>query len=179
LYPHQLSGGMSQRVGIAMAMMPRPQVLVVDEPTSALDAQLRSEVLRVIRTLSRDFGTAVLLISHDLGLVGEFCDRVVVMYAGRAIEVGGADDVLRHPSHPYSVALRDVSPNLDAEPRERLRTIPGAPPQAGQWPSGCVFEPRCPRRRDVCRAERPALEPREGRPVACFFPGEQDPEATS
>jgi oligopeptide/dipeptide ABC transporter ATP-binding protein len=157
LYPHQLSGGMAQRAALTMALMGQPRLLVVDEPTSALDAHLRVEVLQIIQRAARDEGSAVLLVSHDLALVSQFCDEVSVMYAGRVIEVGPARRVLEQPAHPYTRMLTSAAATVDAPPRRPLAVIPGAPPAAGQWPSGCVFEPRCPYRFDRCTVERPAL----------------------
>ncbi|HZV74886.1 MAG TPA: ABC transporter ATP-binding protein [Conexibacter sp.] len=167
LYPHQLSGGMSQRVGIAMALMPSPKVLVVDEPTSALDAQLRLDVLQLIRDLAKDTGTGVLLVSHDLGLVARFCDTVAVLYAGRIVEHGSAAAVMRAPRHPYAQALRQVVPKLTARRRELLPTIPGAPPAPGRWPSGCVFAPRCPLVEQICHEVEPPLAGPPDHPAAC------------
>jgi oligopeptide/dipeptide ABC transporter ATP-binding protein len=157
LHPHQLSGGMAQRVAIAMGMMPQPRLLVLDEPTSALDANVRVEVLKLFRTVAREEGTAVFLVSHDLGLVSHFCDAVAVMYAGRVVERGATETVLSSPEHPYTAALLECSATLGGTPHEPLPAIPGAPPAPGHWPSGCVFEPRCPLAFDRCRAERPAL----------------------
>jgi oligopeptide/dipeptide ABC transporter ATP-binding protein len=167
LYPHQLSGGMSQRVGIAMALMPRPRVLIVDEPTSALDANLRIEILALIRAIARDEGTAVVLVSHDLGLVARFCDAVAVLYAGTVVERGGAEAVIARPRHPYAVALRRVAPRLTAARRQPLATIPGAPPTAGELPPGCPFAPRCELAEPVCRELRPALAGPPEQPAAC------------
>jgi oligopeptide/dipeptide ABC transporter ATP-binding protein len=170
LYPHQLSGGMSQRMAIAMALMPRPSVIIADEPTSALDAHLRIEVLRLLRAAGREEGAGIVLVSHDLGLVSHFCDHVAVIYAGRVVERGRIDAVLSEPAHPYTVALLACSPALDAPPRRPLRAIGGAPPVPAAWPPGCVFEPRCPRAAERCRAEAPALATHDGRSAACHFP---------
>jgi oligopeptide/dipeptide ABC transporter ATP-binding protein len=169
LYPHELSGGMAQRMGIAMALMPRPEVVVTDEPTSALDAHLRIEVLRLLSALARDEGTAVLVVSHDLGLVSHFSTALTVMYAGRIVEQGATLDVLQNPQHPYTLALRECSTALDAEPRVPLRVISGSPPVPGAWPPGCVFSPRCPLVFDRCVDERPALRVRERRAAACHL----------
>ena len=169
LYPHQLSGGMSQRAAIAMALMPHPQVIIADEPTSALDAHLRIEVLEILRRLAKEQHSAVLIVSHDLGLVSNFCDSIAVMYAGRVVEHGPARAVLSVPQHPYTEALLTCSPALDAEPRAVLRVIGGAPPPPGTWPPGCVFQPRCPLAFDRCATERPALSTHGARSAACHL----------
>jgi oligopeptide/dipeptide ABC transporter ATP-binding protein len=168
-YPHQLSGGMSQRMAIAMALMPRPSVIIADEPTSALDAHLRIDVLSLLRSIGRDEGAGIILVSHDLGLVSHFCDTVTVVYAGRVVERGRIEVVLREPAHPYTVALLACSPALDAPPRQPLRAIGGTPPVPSAWPPGCVFEPRCPRAVDRCRVEPPELRDRSGRGAACHL----------
>jgi oligopeptide/dipeptide ABC transporter ATP-binding protein len=165
LYPHQLSGGMAQRVQIASALMVKPQVLIVDEPTSALDAGVRIEVLRILRDVTAQEGAGMLLVSHDLALVSHFCDRVVVLYAGRVLEAGRTAAVLTEPRHPYTRALVSCSPSPDTPPRRPLPMIGGAPPAPGEWPSGCVFRPRCPHAFDRCAEERPRLLP-TGRVVA-------------
>lgn len=162
LWPHELSGGMLQRVAIAAAMMPAPSVLVADEPTSALDAHLRLDVLRLLRDVSRDERTAVLLVSHDLGLVSHSCDEVVVMYAGRVVEAGPCAEVLDAPGHPYTRALLRCSLRLDLPPRTPLSTIEGAAPRIGEERVGCAFAPRCPVRIEACGSLRPAEAPAVG-----------------
>jgi oligopeptide/dipeptide ABC transporter ATP-binding protein len=169
LYPHQLSGGMSQRVGIVMALMPRPAVLVVDEPTSALDAQLRVEVLEMIRGAALDHDCAVVLISHDLSLVSHFCDDIVVLYAGHVLEQGPQSTVLADPRQPYTQALIACAPTLEADRGEPLPTIPGTAPAPGSWPTGCLFQPRCPLAFDRCERERPELRPIQQRLAACHI----------
>ena len=169
LYPHQLSGGMSQRVATAMALMPRPTLIVADEPTTALDAHLRVEVLDLLRRLAAEERSSVLLISHDLGLVSHFSDAIAVMYAGRIVELGPTASVLANPQHPYTAALLECSPALDAVPRELLPVIQGTPPPPGSWPPACVFEPRCPRAFEHCRQERPAMRSHQGRAAACHL----------
>jgi oligopeptide/dipeptide ABC transporter ATP-binding protein len=169
LFPHQLSGGMAQRVAIAMALMPHPRVVIADEPTSALDAHLRVDVLALLRRVAQEQGAAVLLVSHDLGLVSHFCDSITVMYAGRVVERGATRDVLGDPQHPYTAALLECSPALDADHRMALRVIRGAPPAPGGWAAGCVFEPRCPLAFDRCRDERPALRTEGERAAACHL----------
>jgi len=169
LYPHQLSGGMSQRIGIAMALMPNPLVLVADEPTSALDAHLRLEVLGLFKQVAREQGLGVVLVSHDLGLVGRFCDSITVIYAGRVVEQGHTGRLRSHPEHPYTTALLACSPTLDTPPRAPVAVIPGTPPTPGAWPPACVFEPRCPLAFDRCRVERPALRADGGHAAACHL----------
>jgi oligopeptide/dipeptide ABC transporter ATP-binding protein len=170
LYPFQLSGGMAQRVTIAMGMMPGPRLLVVDEPTSALDANVRLEVLRLFKRLAQEEGTAVILVSHDLGLVSHFCDTIAVMYAGRVVEHGPTRELVARPAHPYTVALLDASATLTARRRVPLRVLPGAPPRPGHWPAGCVFAPRCPHAQERCVAERPLPTADGSRGWACHFP---------
>jgi oligopeptide/dipeptide ABC transporter ATP-binding protein len=173
LYPHELSGGMAQRVVTAMGLMPRPRLLVLDEPTSALDANVRVEVLRLFSRLAAEEGTAVVLVSHDLGLVSHFCSTVSVIYAGRVVERGPTEAIVRRPAHPYTVALLDASATLMASRRVPLAAIGGAPPTPGRWPSGCVFAPRCPHARAQCRDERPDLTGASERQYACHFPRTQ------
>jgi oligopeptide/dipeptide ABC transporter ATP-binding protein len=160
---------MSQRAAIAMALMSRPSVLVADEPTTALDANLRLEVLSLLGLVARDFDTSVILVSHDLGLVSHVCDTVVVMYAGRILEEGPTQDVLRTPQHPYTAALLSSSTTLDATPRRRLSVIPGQPPEPTDWPAACVFEPRCRHRFDLCAARRPVLHVDGSHAAACHL----------
>jgi oligopeptide/dipeptide ABC transporter ATP-binding protein len=170
LYPHQLSGGMAQRVAIALALMPAPQLLIVDEPTSALDANVRVRVLELVRALAIEQNAAVVFVSHDLSLVGRFCDRLVVMYAGRIVEQGDTIDVMDAPRHPYTQALLGCAVTTEAIPRERLASIGGAPPAPEEWPAGCVFAPRCPHAWELCRAERPeTVEIVPGRSAACHL----------
>jgi oligopeptide/dipeptide ABC transporter ATP-binding protein len=170
LYPHQLSGGMAQRVTIALALMPAPRLLIVDEPTSALDANVRVRVLELVRELAVEQGTAVIFVSHDLSLVGRFCDQLVVMYAGRVVERGATAAVMGAPQHPYTQALLGCAVTTDAAPHTSLPAIGGTPPAPEEWPSGCVFAPRCPYVFERCRLERPALEEHEsGRGAACHL----------
>ena len=174
LYPHQLSGGMAQRVAIAMMMMPRPTVLIADEPTSALDAHIRVEVLSLLSSVARAENSAVVLVSHDLGLIGKFADRILVLYAGHIMEEGPTEAVLSRPLHPYTKALLDCSPSLAAKSRQPLQVIAGIPPYPGEWPTGCVFEPRCPLADERGRRERPALRRMDNRMVACHRAFELD-----
>ena len=154
-YPHQLSGGLKQRVMIAMAMAMKPRLLIADEPTTALDATIRAQILDLIRNLSESTGTAVLLITHDFGVVNEVADRVAVMYAGEIVEEGTREEILANPQHPYAQGLLKSIPRADARGR-RLEEIKGSVPRPGQWPTGCRFNTRCPHVFDRCRIEVPA-----------------------
>lgn len=168
LYPHELSGGMAQRAAIAMALMPQPRLVIADEPTSALDANLRLEVLRLLRDRALSQGAALMLVSHDLAAVSQFCDTVVVMYAGHIAERGPARSVAEGARHPYSARLFEASPSIAASPLEPLPTIPGTPPAPGNWPAGCVFQPRCPLAFKACEA-RPQLSATSEGDVACHL----------
>jgi peptide/nickel transport system ATP-binding protein len=166
-YPHELSGGMLQRAMIAMAIICRPSLLIADEPTTALDVTIAQQILRLLRRLQREQGFGVFFISHDLDLVSDFCDRVAVLYAGRVVETGGAEELLRRPRHPYTRALLEALPGR-AEPGAPLPTVPGTVPTELDNAPGCAFAPRCPLVIDVCRQERPALlEVGSGRTAAC------------
>ncbi|QTF08327.1 ABC transporter ATP-binding protein [Brenneria izadpanahii] len=155
MYPHEFSGGMRQRVMIAMALLCRPKLLIADEPTTALDVTVQAQIMTLLNELKREFNTAIIMITHDLGVVAGICDKVLVMYAGRTMEYGSARDVFYHPSHPYSIGLLNAVPRLDSED-EVLATIPGNPPNLLRLPKGCPFQPRCPYAMDVCH-EAPAL----------------------
>lgn len=168
LYPHSLSGGMLQRVVIGMAMACNPDVVVLDEPTTALDATVGAEVLALLKELQRDTGTAALLISHNLGLVADACDRIGVLYAGKLVEEGPAQELLTVPNHPYTVGLVRCIPTKAHHKRgRRLEAIPGQLPELGALTAGCPFAPRCPLATDVCRSTDPALTPLGERDVAC------------
>jgi oligopeptide/dipeptide ABC transporter ATP-binding protein len=168
-YPHELSGGMQQRVMLAMALASRPQLLVADEPTTALDVTIQAQVMELLKSLRQELGMAVLLITHNLGLVGDFADRLAVMYAGQIVEEGPTQEVLRRPRHPYTQALLAAVPRLGT-PGQRLAAIPGTVPSPGEWPSGCRFHPRCPIRRPECGERMPEMEGREaGHAVRCPF----------
>jgi peptide/nickel transport system ATP-binding protein len=155
-YPHQLSGGMRQRVMIAMALACEPALLVADEPTTALDVTIQAQILELLRALQERRRMGVLLITHDLGVVAEVCDRVVVMYAGRVVESGTVAEIFGDPRHPYTRGLLDSLPRLDA-PGTRLNPIPGTVPSASAWPAGCRFAPRCPRALERCHTVEPPL----------------------
>jgi oligopeptide transport system ATP-binding protein len=154
-YPHQFSGGMAQRVMIGMGISCAPSLLIADEPTTALDVTIQAQVLALIRRLARETGAAVLLVSHDLGVISQMCDRVIVMYAGRVVEAASIATVFRAPAHPYTQALIDCLPRLDGT--LRLGTIAGVMPGLTALPAGCRFHPRCPRAEPRCGAESPAL----------------------
>lgn len=154
-YPHQLSGGMRQRAMIAMALSCRPKLLIADEPTTALDVTIQAQILEVMNRLSREFGTAVIIITHNLGVVARYADRVNVMYAGRVIETASAVELYRNPKHPYTVGLLNSVPRLDETRKEKLIPIEGLPPDLAHLPPGCPFYPRCAWRVDKCREEYP------------------------
>jgi oligopeptide transport system ATP-binding protein len=154
-YPHQFSGGMRQRVMIAMALLCEPEVLFADEPTTALDVTIQAQILELIAELQKSFGTAVVLVTHDLGVVAGTTDRVAVMYAGRIVEEGPTAEVFASPKHPYTLGLLESLPRIDAAPMGSLAAIPGLPPDLGHLPSGCPFHPRCSRVLDRCRMEYP------------------------
>ncbi|ADB48551.1 ABC transporter ATP-binding protein [Conexibacter woesei] len=168
-YPHEFSGGMRQRVMIAMAMCADPAVLICDEPTTALDVTTQARIMDLLDRLVEDHGTAVMLITHDLGVAAGFCDSIQVMYGGRIVERAEAEALYRAPVHPYSEALLGAAVDLSLELGVPIPTIGGQPPLAGRLPSGCSFHPRCPHAQDVCRTDSPALESAAGRPVACHF----------
>lgn len=171
-YPHQFSGGMRQRILIAMAIALEPELLIADEPTTALDVTVQAQILELLARLRSELDMGVLLITHDLGVVSEVADRVAVMYAGRIVERGDADDVLTRPAHPYTEALLQSVPQVDALGGS-LFTIPGMPPTPSQTPSGCSFNPRCHRVLDVCRTVRPPLQLIEhSRQAACHHASE-------
>ena len=174
-YPHQLSGGMRQRVMIAMALSCNPKVLIADEPTTALDVTIQAQILEIILDLQRKLGTAVILITHDLGVVAETAQRVVVMYAGRKVEEAPVQDLFAHPQHPYTHGLMGSIPRLPSMRGEndgaveRLQEIPGTVPALSNLPSGCVFAPRCVHAQDRCRAQYPTFEQkRPGHWAACW-----------
>jgi oligopeptide/dipeptide ABC transporter ATP-binding protein len=166
-YPHQLSGGMRQRVMIAMALACNPMILIADEPTTALDVTIQAQILELIVKLQRELGMAVLLITHDLGVVAETAQRVAVMYAGRVVEEAKVVELFERPRHPYTAGLLRSRPRLDVE-GGRLLAIEGSVPDALHQPSGCAFHPRCPLALERCRHEAPPLAETEGRRFACW-----------
>jgi peptide/nickel transport system ATP-binding protein len=155
-YPHELSGGQNQRVMIAMALAGAPELLVADEPTTALDVTIQAQILELLAEIQRDSGMALVLISHDLGVVAETCDRVCVMYAGRIVEETSSAELFHHPAHPYAAGLMAALPPMDG-PRRPLAAIPGGVPEPWAMPPGCAFAPRCPRRVAACNATSPTL----------------------
>jgi len=158
-YPHQFSGGMRQRAMIAMALALDPVVLLADEPTTALDVTVQAQIMELLRALQESRGTAIVLITHDLGLVAGHADRVVVMYAGKVAEVGSVDDAFYRPRHPYTLGLLSSLARLDRRRADRLRPIQGQPPSLIRVPPGCPFHPRCPFATEVCQRETPPLAP--------------------
>ncbi len=167
-YPHQFSGGMRQRVVIALALAAEPKLIVADEPTTALDVSIQAQIISLLKRLTKDHGAAVMLVTHDMGVIAESCDRVAVMYAGRIAEIGPVADVIHRPSHPYTVGLMGSIPSMDID-RERLMQIDGAMPRLTAIPSGCAFNPRCPRAFDRCRSERPDLLAAGATRAACWL----------
>lgn len=170
-YPHQFSGGMRQRVVIALALSAEPSLIVADEPTTALDVSIQAQVIALLKRLCREHRTSVMLVTHDMGVIAETCDRVAVMYAGRIVEIGPVHEVIHRPRHPYTSGLMASIPTLDAGPG-RLAQIDGAMPRLGAIPPGCAFHPRCPRAAGRCRHERPELDAAGGTATrsACWFP---------
>ena len=167
-YPHQFSGGMRQRVVIALALAAEPRLIVADEPTTALDVSIQAQIISLLKRLCKDHGAAVMLVTHDMGVIAETCDRVAVMYAGRIVEIGPVHDVIHSPAHPYTVGLMGSIPALDDD-RERLLQIDGAMPRLTAIPAGCAFNPRCPRVFERCRVERPDLIDAGSTRAACWL----------
>jgi oligopeptide transport system ATP-binding protein len=170
-YPHELSGGLRQRVMIGMSLLCEPKLVIADEPTTALDVTVQAQIIDLLRAMREEVGMALVLISHDLGVVGGLADRILVMYAGRIVESAGAVELFRHALHPYTAELLNCIPSLSGPRLERLPTLAGQPPQPGDSFEGCAFAPRCPRAAARCRVERPVLsESSGGAQVACHHP---------
>jgi peptide/nickel transport system ATP-binding protein len=167
-YPHEFSGGMRQRVVIALALCAEPELIIADEPTTALDVSVQAQIITLIKRLGRDHGTAVMLVTHDMGVIAETCDRVAVMYSGRIAEVGPVQDVVRNPLHPYARGLMGAIPTLSGEDK-RLVQIPGSMPRLSAIPAGCSFNPRCASAFDRCRIERPEPIRQGAQSVACHL----------
>jgi peptide/nickel transport system ATP-binding protein len=169
-YPHQFSGGMRQRVVIALALAAEPILLIADEPTTALDVSMQAQIIALIKRVARERGTAVMLITHDMGVIAETADRVAVMYAGRIVEIGAVRDVLHAPQHPYTAGLMASIPRIAAgTARLRLAQIDGAMPRLNAIPRGCPFHPRCPKRFERCLSSRPELMPAGASQAACWL----------
>jgi peptide/nickel transport system ATP-binding protein len=169
-YPHQFSGGMRQRVVIALALAAEPILLIADEPTTALDVSMQAQIIALIKRVARERGAAVMLITHDMGVIAETADRVAVMYAGRIVEIGAVRDVLHAPRHPYTAGLMASIPRIAAGTgRSRLAQIEGAMPRLDAIPRGCPFHPRCAKRFDRCLSSRPDLMPAEEGQAACWL----------
>ena len=172
-YPFELSGGMQQRVGIAAAMLLNPRLLLADEPTSALDVSVQAQIIELLKKLCEENGTAVILVTHDMGVIAETADRVAVMYAGRLAEIGPVEEMIHDAEHPYTIGLMGSIPKIGDE-QDRLSQIPGAMPHLTEVPSGCAFHPRCPLAEERCIRERPGLQPCGNKLVACWKAGRQN-----
>jgi peptide/nickel transport system ATP-binding protein len=170
-YPHQFSGGMRQRVVIALALAAEPELIVADEPTTALDVSIQAQIIALLRRLAREHGTAVMLVTHDMGVIAETCDRVAVLYAGRVAEIGPVAEVIHRPAHPYTRGLMGSIPAMDAEgiDRDELLQIDGAMPRLNAMPSGCAFHPRCLQAHERCTRERPELLAAGATRAACWL----------
>ncbi len=168
-YPHQFSGGMRQRVVIALALAAQPKLIVADEPTTALDVSIQAQIIALLKRVCKEQGAAVMLVTHDMGVIAETCDRVAVMYAGRIAEIGPVADVIHRPAHPYTVGLMGSIPAMDEE-RERLQQIDGAMPRLTAIPPGCAFNPRCAQADERCRGQRPELVAAGATCAACWKP---------
>jgi peptide/nickel transport system ATP-binding protein len=167
-YPHQFSGGMRQRVVIALALAAEPKLIVADEPTTALDVSIQAQIIQLLKRVCKDRGAAVMLITHDMGVIAETCDRVAVMYAGRIAEIGPVHEVINQPAHPYSMGLMAAIPDITTD-RERLYQIDGTMPRLDAIPSGCAYNPRCPRVFDRCLVQRPDLLDAGATRAACWL----------
>ena len=170
-YPHQFSGGMRQRVVIALALAAEPKLIVADEPTTALDVSIQAQIISLLKNICKNRGAAVMLITHDMGVIAETCDRVAVMYAGRIVEIGPVHEVINHPAHPYTAGLMASIPDITQD-REYLNQIDGAMPRLNAIPTGCAFNPRCTRVFDRCKVERPELVSAGATRAACWLAGQ-------
>ena len=169
-YPHQFSGGMRQRVVIALALAAEPKLIVADEPTTALDVSIQAQIISLLKNICKNRGAAVMLITHDMGVIAETCDRVAVMYAGRIVEIGPVHEVINHPAHPYTAGLMASIPDITQD-REYLNQIDGAMPRLNAIPTGCAFNPRCPKVFDRCKTDRPELANAGATRAACWLAG--------
>jgi len=177
-YPHQFSGGMRQRVVIALALAGEPKLIVADEPTTALDVSIQAQIIALLKRLCKEHGAAVMLVTHDMGVIAETCDRVAVMYAGRIVEIGPVAAVIHAPAHPYTAGLMGSIPAMD-EDRARLLQIDGAMPRLNAIPRGCAFNPRCPQVFGRCLVDRPDLLPAGATRAACWLHAERDVKAAA
>jgi len=167
-YPHQFSGGMRQRVVIALALAAEPKLIVADEPTTALDVSIQAQIITLLKSICHQHQAAVMLITHDMGVIAETCDRVAVLYAGRIAEIGPVHELINRPAHPYTVGLMAAIPDISQD-RERLNQIDGAMPRLNAIPSGCAYHPRCPQAFDKCRSQRPDLMNAGATRAACWL----------
>lgn len=173
-YPHQFSGGMRQRVVIALALAAEPELIVADEPTTALDVSIQAQIIGLLKNICKEKGAAVMLITHDMGVIAETCDRVAVMYAGRIVEIGPVHQVIHQPQHPYTVGLMASIPDIEID-RERLNQIDGSMPRLNAIPAGCAFNPRCSEVFTKCKQVKPELKTVDGlthTEVACWLQGD-------
>ncbi len=175
-YPHQFSGGMRQRVVIALALAAEPKLIVADEPTTALDVSIQAQIIALLKRLCKDHGAAVMLVTHDMGVIAETCDRVAVMYAGRIVEVGPVQAVIHESAHPYTKGLMGSIPSMESD-RARLLQIDGSMPRLNAIPQGCAFNPRCTQAWDLCRQVRPDLAPATSTQAACWLNQPQHKQA--
>ena len=168
-YPHEFSGGMRQRVIIAMAIACNPKLIIADEPTTALDVTIQAQILKLINKMKKELNTAVLLITHDMGVISEMADNVIVMYAGKIVEYTNVEDLFKNPLHPYTIGLRRSIPDIDSDDQEELEVIPGSVPMLYELPKGCFFAPRCKHAKEICHQECPAMmEHGENHLVRCW-----------
>ena len=172
-YPHQFSGGMRQRVVIALALAAEPKLIVADEPTTALDVSIQAQIITLLKNICKSRGAAVMLITHDMGVIAETCDRVAVLYAGRVAEIGPVHDVINQPSHPYTAGLMASIPDMEQD-RERLNQIDGAMPRLNAIPQGCAYNPRCPQKFDRCMTDRPNLMTAGTTRAACWLHADKE-----
>ncbi|HEY8382182.1 MAG TPA: ABC transporter ATP-binding protein [Microvirga sp.] len=178
-YPHEFSGGMRQRVVIALALCVEPELIIADEPTTALDVSVQAQIISLLKRLGRDHGTAIMLVTHDMGVIAETADRVAVMYSGRVAEIGPVRDVVKNPLHPYARGLMGAIPSLTQDVDGRLAQIPGSMPRLSAIPPGCPFHPRCPHAWERCTRDRPEPIQRAAHRVACHLYDANDPTATA
>ncbi|HEV2559495.1 MAG TPA: ABC transporter ATP-binding protein [Microvirga sp.] len=178
-YPHEFSGGMRQRVVIALALCVEPELIIADEPTTALDVSVQAQIISLLKRLGRDHGTAIMLVTHDMGVIAETADRVAVMYSGRIAEIGPVRDVVQNPLHPYARGLMGAIPSLTQDVGTRLAQIPGSMPRLSAIPPGCPFHPRCPHAWERCSRDRPEPIQRAEHRVACHLYDANDPTAAA